>query len=101
LRRTPRYRIWHIQFAPFLPTSHIIGDRFDTLAKAPRIELPTIVVHGELDEVIPIAMGRAVSAAIHGAKLLTVPNGHHNDLLLLAHSLIIDAVAALAARVHP
>jgi hypothetical protein len=65
---------------PFLPTSILVGDRYDTLAKAPAIAAPTLVIHGGDDEVIPYSMGREVTAAIPGARLVTVPHGHHNDL---------------------
>jgi hypothetical protein len=63
-----------------LPARLIIGDRYDTLAKAAEIHVPTLVIHGEDDELIPFRMGRAVASAIPGASLLAVPRGHHDDL---------------------
>jgi hypothetical protein len=66
--------------APFLPVGAIVEDRFDTLAKAPRIRAPALVVHGDRDEVVPYAMGRDVAAALPAARLVTIPGGHHNDL---------------------
>jgi uncharacterized protein len=83
------------RFAPFRPASLIVTDRFDTLSKAPRITVPTLVVHGDADEVVPYDMGVAVARAIAGARLVTVPGGHHNDLFALRPELI-DAIAAHA-----
>lgn len=68
------------RIAPFLPASAMVRDRFDTLAKGPRITVPTLVIHGDRDEIIPHDMGRAVASAIPGARLVTVEGGHHNDL---------------------
>jgi pimeloyl-ACP methyl ester carboxylesterase len=83
----------------FLPASLLIPDRFDTLAKAPGLRVPTLVVHGDADEVIPVAMGRAVASAIPAARLHIIQGGHHNDLFAVDDSLI-DAIAAhaIAAR---
>jgi uncharacterized protein len=85
--------------APFLPASLVVRDRFDTIAKAPRLRVPALVIHGDADEVIPYAMGREVAAAIPGARLVTVPGGHHNDLFAVDPELY--AVIAAHARGEP
>ncbi len=66
--------------APFLPVAWVCPDRFDTLGKAARIRVPTLVIHGELDEVVPFAMGRAVAEGVAGATFRPVAGLHHNDL---------------------
>lgn len=68
------------RWAPFLPMSLIVRDEFDTLGKAKAIAMPTLVIHGTADEVVPYDMGVAVAEALHG-QLVTVPNGTHNGLL--------------------
>lgn len=85
------------RFVPFLPTSLMIRDRFDTLEKTARIHLPSLVIHGDEDEVIPYPMGQEVAAHL-GAKLITVPGGHHNDLLALRGRELLDAIAELAGQ---
>ena len=80
---------------PFLPAGLLIADHFDTLIKAPTIAIPTIVVHGDADEIVPFRMGERVTAAIPGARLLRVAGGHHGDLLHRAHIGIVDAIAGL------
>ncbi len=68
------------RFAPFLPTRLCVADHFDTLAKAGEIKLPTLIIHGDRDEVIPYDMGELLARTIAGARFITVPGGHHNDL---------------------
>ncbi|MSQ00802.1 MAG: hypothetical protein EXR71_02790 [Myxococcales bacterium] len=46
----------------------------------PWVAVPTLVVHGRHDEIIPFAMGEALAAAIPGARLLPRESGH-NELL--------------------
>ena len=44
------------RIAPFLPTRLLIGDRFDSFDKAPSITLPTLVIHGDHDRVVPLSL---------------------------------------------
>lgn len=55
---------------------------YDSLGAAERVAVPTLVVHGEEDEIIPLAQGRELVAALpFGSRLLVVPGRGHNDLL--------------------
>lgn len=83
------------RIAPFLPASVIVRDRFDTLSKADRLRVPTLIIHGDRDEIIPFDMGQALAGAITGAKLVTVAGGHHNDLFAL-HRDLVGVIAAHA-----
>jgi alpha-beta hydrolase superfamily lysophospholipase len=83
---------------PFLPTGWLCPDRFDTAAKAPALRIPTLVIHGNADEVVPFAMGRQVAASIPGAVLREVPGGHHNDLFLMDRAELEGAIADAAKR---
>ncbi len=84
--------------APFLPTAWLCPDKFDTLSKAPRLRVPTLVIHGDSDEVVPFAMGQQVAASIPGATLRIVPGGHHNDLFSNAGAELEDMIADEAKR---
>jgi pimeloyl-ACP methyl ester carboxylesterase len=54
---------------------------FDTRSKVAKLDVPTWVVHGEQDGVIPVRMGRAVHAAARvPGELLLVRGAGHNDL---------------------
>ena len=58
------------QFAAILAA----GDRTRVLAQ---IRVPTVVVHGEEDQIIGVSGGEATAAAIPGARLLRVPGLGH------------------------
>lgn len=54
---------------------------FDTRAKVAELNVPTWVVHGERDGVVPARMGRAVHAAARvPGELLIVRGAGHNDV---------------------
>jgi pimeloyl-ACP methyl ester carboxylesterase len=67
--------------APVLPVQWLVLDRYDTLAKAARFTLPTLLVHGERDNVIPCSNSKRVAAVMTAATLVLVPGAGHNDLL--------------------
>ncbi len=64
---------------PLLPARWLVADRFETLAKAAEINVPTLVIHGDADEVVPFWMGERLAGAIRGASLVRVSGGHHGD----------------------
>ncbi|GAA3666601.1 alpha/beta hydrolase [Nonomuraea antimicrobica] len=51
------------------------GDRTELLAG---VRVPTLVLHGEADPLVPPAGGRATAAAIPGARLVTYPGMGHD-----------------------
>jgi uncharacterized protein len=65
---------------PFVPARLLMRDRFDSASRAGELKVPTLIIHGTNDQVIPYALGESLSKLIPGAKLLTVEGGGHNDL---------------------
>ncbi|WP_284124184.1 alpha/beta fold hydrolase [Parerythrobacter aestuarii] len=59
------------------------------------LSVPTLVLHGEDDPLIPVEHGHATAAAIPGAKIKTIPGWGH-DLPVELASEIADAIAAHA-----
>ena len=78
---------------PFLPANMVMIDRFDTLSKAPSIAAPTLVVHGDIDDVIPFEQGEKVSHALPHGTFLKVPEGRHDNLYKS-----MSVIAALATH---
>jgi pimeloyl-ACP methyl ester carboxylesterase len=66
---------------PWLPGRLLVRDRFDSLSKVARLRVPTLVVHGTQDEVVPVVQGRRLAAAIAGGQALWVEGAGHNDVL--------------------
>lgn len=62
---------------------HRLGrNRFESARKLARVGCPVLVAHGERDEVIPVAQGRALYAAAHEPKsLIVIPQAGHNNLV--------------------
>ncbi len=56
-------------------------DHFDNLSKMAGLTAPLLVVHGDQDEVVPVAMGHALLKAADTIKDgVFLPTAHHGDL---------------------
>jgi pimeloyl-ACP methyl ester carboxylesterase len=59
-----------------------LRERYDSRAAAAGVRCPVLVVHGELDSIIPAAQGRALAVALGTrARFVSVPGAGHNDVL--------------------
>lgn len=58
-----------------------LNERHDSLATAPELRLPVLVVHGREDRIIPAEHGRRLAGSIPDAEWLEIPGTGHNDLL--------------------
>ncbi len=66
---------------PFLPVKYFMFDRFDSLAFIPQVRAPVLILHGEADQVIPVALGKRLLAAANEPKTGIFPrHAGHNDL---------------------
>src|SRR6185295_4051969 len=68
------------------------GDRTEQLR---RLRLPTTVIHGLDDPLVPFRGGRATARAIPGARLIAIPGMGH-DLPRQVWPQIVDAIAETA-----
>jgi pimeloyl-ACP methyl ester carboxylesterase len=62
------------------PVRLLLQDRFDSELLAPRIDQPVLVLHGDRDAIVPIELGRALSATFPHARFVEVQGAEHNDL---------------------
>ena len=66
---------------PFVPASLLLKHPFDSLARAPGIEAPLLVLAGERDRLIPPAFSRRLHDAWAGPKRwILIPEADHNDI---------------------
>ena len=66
---------------PFVPVSLLLEHPFDSLARAPEIEAPLLVIAGERDRLIPPAFSRRLHDAWAGPKRwVLLPEADHNDI---------------------
>jgi pimeloyl-ACP methyl ester carboxylesterase len=61
------------------------------------LDVPTVVIHGEADPLIPVRAGRATANAIPGAELITIPGMGH-DLPKELWPTFAEAIAKNAER---
>jgi hypothetical protein len=84
---------------PFLPVRALLRDRYPVAERVAAIRVPTTVVLGGADSIVPPAQSRAVAAAAAGLhRLVEVPGADHNDRVLLDGDALVDAVVELAGR---
>lgn len=62
------------------------------------LHVPTLVIHGSDDPLVPIEAGRDTAAAVPGARLLEIPGMGH-DLPDAVHAALVDAIVGLGANV--
>lgn len=66
---------------PYLPVRALLSDRYESARHIERVTAPVLILHGILDPVIPVAMGKALYARANNLKRLVIfENGGHTDL---------------------
>jgi fermentation-respiration switch protein FrsA (DUF1100 family) len=82
---------------PFLPVRALLRDRFPVIDQIESVNVPTTVVYGSSDSIVPPDQSRAVAEAATGpTRVLEIPGADHNDPELLDGEELIAAVVALA-----
>jgi hypothetical protein len=84
-----------------------LPERYDSLAAARRLagrRLPALLVHGERDTIVPMALGRRLAEALEAAgaaevRWLPIRGASHNDLL--AHDEVWREFERFVAGVSP
>jgi pimeloyl-ACP methyl ester carboxylesterase len=71
------------------------GDPMDSLAKAPSVHIPTLLIHGSEDTAVPASMSATLAGRLPHAYRVVLPGRGHND--------VDDAVvrAAVVAATEP
>lgn len=58
----------------------LVPDRWETDTLLERIDVPTLLVHGERDDLVPPAMSEQLALGLATAQRVVVPGRTHNDL---------------------
>jgi len=97
-------RLVALHAAWFSPVGDLLGtpqiDSIQPSAVAPRVRVPTLVIHGDKDETIDPARGRALFSALGAAdkQWLTVPGAGHRNVFVTDMPLFADMAAWMLAR---
>ncbi|MHB8613835.1 MAG: alpha/beta fold hydrolase [Candidatus Dormibacteraceae bacterium] len=70
------------------------------LEQLKQVQVPTVVVHGTADPLIPVENGRVVASAIPGARLIEI-EGMGHDLPKRAWPQVFDAIDEVALQATP
>lgn len=72
-------------FRVVVPFPILPFDKFNNLEKIKKVQVPVLVMHGKLDDIVPFEHGEKLFAAVTAPKLyLWVDNANHNDFLEVA-----------------
>jgi 3-oxoadipate enol-lactonase len=77
--------------------------QWEAYSRIAQITAPTLIIHGETDQLIPVANARLIAERIAGAKLALLPRASHifeTDQPGVAIRLINEFLAARHARTH-
>jgi fermentation-respiration switch protein FrsA (DUF1100 family) len=68
------------QNVPWVP-AHTLPKLFESLELAPKIDCPTLVIHGGRDMLVPMEQGRILYEALNGPKeMRVIDSAGHNDI---------------------
>jgi len=67
---------------------------FPNLARIRTVTIPTLIIHGEYDSLIPTTEGRALfqNAAASNKELVIIPGAEHNDIMLVGTERYLEAI---------
>jgi len=86
---------------PFLPVRALLKDRYPVAELLPQVRVPTVVVYGTRDSIVPPEQSRAVAAAAAGpTRVVVIEGADHNDRALLDGQELIDSIVELADQVR-
>ena len=75
---------------------------FDSLSRLSQLKIPTLVIHGESDRLVPPENGRRLAGLIDDAKLVMIPGASHifpTDKPEISHQAILGFLAEQASDV--
>ncbi len=84
-RLIPKYRIF--------PLELIVNERFDSLEKVSRLQVPVLYIHGTDDKLVPPEMSRELYKRTASSKQLKlIPGGGHNNSAVVGGDEYLQAV---------
>ncbi len=78
---------------PWLPVRLLLEDRYSSDERISSIDVPTVVIVGDRDSIVPIDQSRRIYEGLPGPKrLLVIPGADHNDPALVAGDEVIGGI---------
>lgn len=83
-----------------MPLYLLLGSEFNLVEHLRQVSMPVLVIHGELDEVIPLELGREVfEAAPEPKSFYVIPNADHNDTYVVGGKAYFARLGQFAEQV--
>ena len=82
--------------APWLPARWMIRDPFDTASRAPLIHVPTLLMHGDEDDVVPTSMSAVLARRFPDARRVLLRGTRHNDVFARSMIEVVEALRGFA-----
>jgi fermentation-respiration switch protein FrsA (DUF1100 family) len=79
---------------PWLPVKMLLQDKYPVVERVSAVDVPTTVILGTADSVVPPAQSREVATAAR-ARLIEIAGADHNDEALCSGPQVIDAVLSV------
>ncbi|MDX8030337.1 alpha/beta fold hydrolase [Lentzea sp. BCCO 10_0856] len=79
---------------PWLPVKMLLQDKYPLVERVSGVDVPTVVLLGTADSVVPPAQSREVATAAR-ARLIEISGADHNDDVLLSGPQVVDAVLSV------
>jgi hypothetical protein len=84
---------------PWLPVGSLLKDRYPSDERIQSMLIPTLVIAGDADSIVPISQSQKICAAAPGCEqLVVIPKADHNDPALVSGPRLIEEVAAFVAE---
>jgi fermentation-respiration switch protein FrsA (DUF1100 family) len=90
--------VGHVHY-PFLPVRTLLRDRYPLAEQLAGMRVPTTIVYGSDDRIVPADQSRSVAATVRKpVRVVEIEGADHNDRALLDGASVVDAVVDLAER---
>lgn len=87
---------------PFLPVAPLMQSKFNTIDKIKTLHLPVLVMHGDLDEILPIGLGRKLYASANDPKeFYEITGARHNDTFFVGGDEYFNRVGLFTSKILP
>jgi len=78
---------------PLLPINLFLRTKYDSLSKIRDVKVPTLIMHGDKDELVPFEQGRKIYEAANEPKeFYTIPGATHNDTHIVGGEEYFDTI---------
>ncbi|GAX61744.1 hydrolases of the alpha/beta superfamily [Candidatus Scalindua japonica] len=72
---------------------HLLSTKYDSLSKIKQITVPTLIMHGDKDELVPFEQGRKLYEQANDPKeFYTIPGAMHNDTHIVGGEKYFDVI---------